>query len=302
MAKIAYLDDNVLLGQSYALRNYDAVRQAVQQKEEVFTIKEDGKVYGFEIRRNEPLTQLYGFPCYVVKFVFSDVSTLHLVEQEQIMNRLCVALRQKMNETKGYYNIRVPSHIVDLMKAINANLQGLIHCGGTVEEIHVGDLKMPQIKEGLKLFFADESFVKQNKALLMDMAYQSFKIYQGQYHISPVTADKAGDIYSNWIGNYFDRFKPNTILIAEYENEVTGYCTISENEIAIDAVLSSVNEEKRRLGTYKAMIATLIRYAKEQGKLFVTSTQFDNYIVQGTWNSLGLRPFYSIYNMHYDNR
>lgn len=302
MANIAYLDNNVLLGQCYALRDYKDLRQTALKKEGVRSILYNGEVYGYEVRKNEPLTALYGFPCYVVKFVFSDVSTLHNDEQEQVMNRLCAMLCEEMKAARGYYNLRVPAHIVDLMKAINANLQGLIHCGGTVEEIHVGELKMPQIKEGLKLFFADEAFVRKNKTLLMDMAYQSFKSYQGQYHISPVTAHKAGEIYSSWIGSYFDAFKPNTVLIAEYEGEVTGYCTISEDDIAIDAVLSSVNENKRRLGTYKAMIATLIQYAKTQNKLFVTSTQFDNYIVQGTWNSLGLRPFYSIYNLHYDNR
>lgn len=56
----------------------------------------------------------------------------------------------------------------------------------------------------------------------------------------------------------------------------------------------------RKLGAYRAMISFLVNYAYENNKSFVTSTQFDNYIVQGVWNSIGLKPFYSIYNFHID--
>ena len=90
--------------------------------------------------------------------------------------------------------------------------------------------------------------------------------------------------------------------MVRHGQELAGYCTLREDTLAVEAVLGSVNQEKRRLGVYKAMFYTLIQYAKEKGKLFLSSTQFDNYIVQGTWSALGLRPFYSIYNVHFDNR
>ena len=304
MAEVSYLDNNKLLGESYFLRNYIRVRQEVLNKsgDSIKYIEKNGERYGYEISTNRPLTQLYGFPCYVVKFLFSKIETLHDTQQESILQELCTMLHHDVSSKRGYYNFRVPAHIVDLIKTMNCNFVDTIYCGGTVEEIHVGETCEPVIKDGLELFFADEAFIINNKALLMDMAFRSFSSYQGQYHISSVTESLAGDIYSNWIASWFDSFKPDTVLIAEYEGEVVGYCTIDENDIAVDAVLSSVNEEKRRLGAYKAMIATLIQYAKSKNKLFISSTQFDNYIVQGTWNSLGLRPFYSIYNFHYDNR
>jgi hypothetical protein len=50
------------------------------------------------------------------------------------------------------------------------------------------------------------------------------------------------------------------------------------------------------------MISFGVNYATENHKDFVTSTQFDNFIVQGVWASIGLKPFYSIYNVHLDRR
>lgn len=304
MNKIAYLDDNIALGACHVSRDYSALRQQVLAQDCPVTqeLVVDGERFGFAITRNLPLTKIYGFPCYVVKFVFSAVQTLHDDAQEAILRQVAAKLADCMDREKGYYNIRIPTHIVDLIKAVNCECRNLIFCGGTVEEIHMGQVTAPIVKDGMRLFFADQDFVAQNRAHLEQLAYASFKSYQGQYHISPVTDQKAGEIYSSWIAGYFDSFAPNTVLVAEYEGETVGYCTIRETGQAVDAVLSSVDAGKRQLGTYKAMISTLIAYAKKQGKLFVTSTQFDNYIVQGTWNSLGLRPFYSIYNMHYDNR
>lgn len=304
MAKVSYVDDNTLLGKCYIARTYEEVRTQIIEKKKCYTrtVLKNGEVFGFEITKNQPLTQLYGFPCWVVRFVFSSVDTLHDPEQESVMELIVDELAEEMERTKGYYNIRVPAHIVDLIKAINSRLQNVMLCGGTVEQIHVGNNSAPVHKDELKLFFADREFVDRNKTLLRDMAYRSFETYQGQYHISPVTAGKAGKIYENWIASSLNEYKENTIMIAQYEDETVGYCTISENDFAVDAILSSVNENKRKLGAYKAMIAQLIQYAKSNQKQFVTSTQFDNYIVQGTWNSLGLRPFYSIYNLHVDKR
>lgn len=304
MNKICYLDDNIALGQCYASRNYSDLKEKILSQpytKENYVLM-DGERFGFEITPNIPLTKLYQFPCYVVKFVFSSVQTLHDEQQETIMRQVAEKLADCMNREKGYYDIRIPTHIVDLIKAINYECGNLLLCGGTVEEIHVGKVVPPVLQEGMRLFFAEKTFVEKNRKKLEQLAYDSFKSYQGQYHISPVTDKKAGEIYSSWIASYFDSFSPNTVLIAEYKGEIVGYCTIRETEQAVDAVLSSVDASKRQLGTYKAMISTLIAYAKKREKLFVTSTQFDNYIVQGTWNSLGLRPFYSIYNMHYDNR
>lgn len=304
MSKVAYIDNSTLLGKCHIQRSYENLREIVLNHSDDYTFSfvNNGELFGFSIKQNEPLTKLYSFPCWVVKFIFSSVETLHSAEQEKLLCELVGNLKEKIENQKGYYNLRVPTHIVDLIKAINMGFKDIIICGGTVEEIHMGNLLQPAIKDGMSLFFADEEFVIENKRELQLMAYKSFEKYQGQYHISPVTSGKAGEIYSDWIANSLNDYHENSILIAQYNGETVGYCTIAENEDAVDAILSSVNEEKRGIGTYKAMISTLIKYAKDQNKMFVTSTQFDNYIVQGTWNSLGLRPFYSIYNLHLDYR
>lgn len=304
MAYVTYLDNNSLLGRCYATHSYEDLRQQVlNQKQNIsYYLNQNHEIYGYDITVNIPLTKLYGFPCYVVKFLFSNIDTLHRSEQESIVSDLCNHLQEQIGEQKGYYNLRIPSHIVDLTKSINSQFQHLIFCGGTINEIYVNGFSMPKCRDGVRLFFADKVFVETNRARLIDMAAESFREYQGQYHISPVTAGKAGEIYGNWIKSSFDDFHENSVLVAQYHGEVVGYCTIEENDIAVDAILSSVNANVRGLGIYKQITATLIQYAKDQKKLYVTGTQIDNFVVQGTYNSLGMRPFCAIYNMHYDNR
>ena len=92
------------------------------------------------------------------------------------------------------------------------------------------------------------------------------------------------------------------MVVACKDSIPVGFVTIKETDNAVEGILSAVDPKNRKLGAYRAMIAYLINYANENKKSFVTSTQFDNYIVQGVWNSLGLKPFYSIYNIHIDNR
>ena len=304
MAKVAYLDDNTLLGRCYRLRSYQELGlQIWEEKDSLSYYKEEaGHIYGYHIRSNVPLTKLYGFPCYVVKFVFSGIETIHQEQQEDILNQLCAHLRDQMRSQRGYYNLRVPTHVVDLLKAVNHQLDHLIFCGGTVEGIYVGGKELPLPRDGVTVFFADRTFAANNRDHMIKLTYDSFKRYQGQYHISPVTALKAGEIYANWIQEYFDNFADNTIMVARHDQETVGYALSQENNIAVDLVLGSVDESVRHLGIYKAITASLIRYALQHEKIFVSSTQFDNFIAQGVWSSIGIRPFYSIYNFHYDNR
>jgi len=304
MALVAYTDNSTQLGRCYKTRSYKTLRQQIleQKDETICFVEQEGEIYGYNITINTPLTQLYGFPCYVVRFLFSNVDTLHCDGQEAVMNDLCIRLRTQIESQKGYYNLRIPSHIVDLARAVNCHLNRLIFCGCTVNEIYVSGFSMPPRHEGVTVFFADREFVTANRVRMIEMATESFRSYQGQYHISPITAEKAGEIYGNWIKSTFDDFHENSILVAQYAGKVVGYCTIEENEIAVDGILSSVNANTRQLGIYKQIIATLIQYAQSQEKIFIASTQFDNYIVQGTWSSLGMRPFLSLCNFHYDNR
>lgn len=304
MARIAYLDQNKLLGKCYLTRDYSALQRKILSEHNSYTksLYVDGEIYGYHIDINRPLTELYSFPCYVVKFIFSNVDTLHVKCQEEIMNELCSLLKKDIANIKGYYMMRVPTHICDLIRAIDQNITGTIFCGGTVEYIFTGPFNLPTWNDNLELFFADSVFIENNKDKLESIAIESFKRYQGQYHISPVTSECAPQIYKNWLKSSLDDYKENELFVSTYENEIVGFCTILEDITAVEAVLAAVTPAKRELGTYKALISLLVQYAKKRNKIFVTGTQFDNFVVQRAWGAIGLRPFYSIYNIHLDSR
>lgn len=304
MKSIAFVDNNLLLSDCFIKRDYSALRHSIINNHFAYTyrILENDQIYAFHITKNTALSDIYKMDCYVVKFIFSNVMTLHDDEQENIMKKLLVQLHKELVINKGYYNIRIPTHIVDLIKAWNTEFSNAIFCGGTVEELTFGKQVELNNKNGLKIDFVDQTYIDQYRTQLMDMTLESFKSYQGQYHISSITQHKAGVVYENWIASSIDNLCQNQIVVAQKDNEPVGFVTIADENNSIEGILSAVDPTKRELGAYKAMISYLINYAYKNNKAFVTSTQFDNFIVQGVWNSLGLKPFYSIYNFHIDAR
>ncbi|MCX4339841.1 MAG: hypothetical protein OSJ72_09375 [Lachnospiraceae bacterium] len=304
MQKIAFVDDNLLLCDCYVKRAYDELKEKIKGGGYCVTesLTDGGEVFGFNITRNQNVSQIYGMDCYVVKFVFSNISQLHDSRQEQILCQLLMKLEQYINIHKGYYNLRIPTHIVDLIKALNVTFVNPIFCGGTVEELIHGKYVDDCNANKLTIEFADREYIEKYEADLLEMTLKSFETYQGQYHISGVTQDKAGLIYENWIKGSMSEQNNERCAVAKIKELPVGFVTIKETDNAVEGVLSAVDSKNRKLGAYKAMIAYLINYAHQKNKSFVTSTQFDNFIVQGVWNSLGLRPFYSIYNIHIDNR
>lgn len=264
-------------------------------------IENAGEVYAYRIDKNVPLTRMFERNFFVVRFFFSNIETFNDVKTEEILNRLLEGLKSDMDSDKGYYNIRIPTHIVPLLRAFNKQIQGSVFCGGTVEEIITGKKALVSGNPDVEVFFADEKYIYDNKMVLMEMAFDSFSNYKGQYHISEVTSQKAGEIYENWIKSYFDNFESNTVLVAQYKNEPVGFCTVGETGLVVEAQLGAVSDKYRGLGAYTAIIVYLVNYAYEKKKNFIISTQFDNFIVQGTWAKLGLKPFYSFYNFHYDS-
>ncbi len=304
MSKVSFVDDNLILGDCYIKRDYAALREMILNNEFDATesLVEEGELFGFHVTKNVPVSTIYNMDCYVVKFVFSGVSQLHDDRQEEILKQLLSGVNNFILSHPGYYNLRVPTHIVDLLKAVNSVFSNIMFCGGTVEEIVHGKSVDHCNRNGLIIDFADREYIEKYKTELMDMTLESFKSYQGQYHISNVTQNKAGLIYEQWIKNTMDSLETEHVIIARKDDIPIGFVTIKETNQAVEGILSAVNPMYRKLGAYKAMIAYLINYANQNKKSFVTSTQFDNYIVQGVWNSLGLKPFYSIYNLHIDNR
>ena len=86
------------------------------------------------------------------------------------------------------------------------------------------------------------------------MTYKSFESYQGQYHLSYVTEEKAGKIYENWIESSLNECNDKNVIIAEYEGSPIGFVTIAEKEHAVEGVLSAVEDVYKRQGLYRPFI------------------------------------------------
>ncbi len=304
MAIISFEDNNYKYVKCFVERDYSNLsKEIIQNKEELtYYVEKDNVLYGYKIFKNVPLTNLYQDNFYSVRFYFADIDTMHKNSQEENIIALLTHLNNKMECDGGYYNLRIPTHIVDLVRACNRVITGSIFCGGTVEEyIHMKKVD-DNNKNHLSIFIADDEYIKEHRERLLEMTYQSFKAYQGQYHISHVTDVNAGKIYENWIETSLGSGSDDLTVVAEHDGEPIGFVTLGEKKNAVEGILSAVSNEHRQYGAYKAMIAYAINYASNKNKTFVTSTQFDNFIVQGTWASLGLKPFYSIYNIHLDRR
>ena len=304
MAIISFIDNDYKYVRAFIKRDYTEIANEIKssRKDLNYSFEFNGKIYGYKITTNRLLTEVYGEDFFVVHFYFLDIDTLHNSEQESCIRKLLDHLMEEITEKKGYYNLKLPANIVDLIRAYNHLKQPFIFCGGTVEQ-YIYDKPVPESnKSGLHVFIADKEYVSRHYEELLTMTYRSFETYQGQYHLSSAISDKAGDIYKSWINGSLQPQSDDKVIVAEHEGMPIGYVTIDEDDFAVEGVLSSVSSEYRQYGAYKAMIAYIINYAYKNNKSFITGTQFDNFIVQGAWNSLGLRPFYSFYNVHFDNR
>lgn len=303
---ISFIDDNRILLRAVIDRDYNSLSSYLRSDElqrSYDYVDDDGSLIAYKVFENKPLTKLYDFPVYVVRFYFADIEVLHCDSMEERLCSLMESLKQKTVSQPGYYNFRIPSHVVDLIKAFNRMFPQHIFCGGTVEEyINGKDVMVPE-KTGLTFGRVDDETMKNIADSLVEIAEESFTSYQGQYHISEVTAPKAGQIYMNWIRNgLWDN--PRDVMVAWYNGVPCGFgLTAFDAECRVsDLLLTAVSKEYRGQGIYKALISKLINEANDMNYAFVSSTQFDNFGSQHTWGSLGMGPFYSIYNIHLDRR
>jgi len=274
MPILSYMDNIFKLSHCFVNRDYSSIRdEIIEMKEDLnFRYEEADEVWGYKIAKNVPVSKLYGFDAYVVRFYFTKVDTLHNAHQEEIMGRVFEALKKEMEAYKGYYNLRLPAHVVDVLKGFNKYMGDGIFCGGTVEQVISGkEVEIPQ-REGIKVFFAAKEYLKEHREELLKMTYSSFASYQGQYHISSVTDEKAGIIYEKWIESYFENFEDNRIFVVEYMDEPIGFCTIGEDENVVEGQLSAISSDHRKLGGYRTLISSLINYAYKNGKSFTAST------------------------------
>lgn len=294
----SFLDENISYAKAFLENDYEYLNKKIDSLSLTYKKEIDGSLYGFVISKNEPLTKLYGFQFNVVRFVFKNFCSLHNNEQEKIIKEMCIDLKNKVDDTKGYYNIRIPSHIIDLVKGFNEIFKNYQLCGCTTEQ---GTCKETIVKNDpeLKIFYADKEYLIKNEENLKELMFKSFENYKGQYHISSITCSKAGQIYSNWINESL--LKNDRVIIGEINNKIAGCITVRDVNDGVEAFLGCVNSEYQRRGIYKSLISALINDSHKERKVFVSGTQIENYRVLKAWASMGLRPLYSFYNIHYCN-
>lgn len=304
MAKISYIDDEFKYIRAFIIRDYAKIADEVRDNLHLLTYSfvNGDRIYGYYISENSLLSAVYHMNFFVIHFCFVDVDTLHNEEQEKCMFRLMEHLVKEMQQRRGYYNIKLPANIVDLVRAYNRVHQPFLFCGGSVLQYVYGRKVSDCNENRLQVYTADKAYILQHKDELLEMTYRSFETYQGQYHCSSVTGEQAGNIYEQWIKGSLEPQSSDQVVISEYKGVPIGFVTIKEDDFAVEGMLAAVRDDYRKYGAYKSMIAFIINYANANNKCFITGTQFDNFIVQGVWNSLGMKPFYSFYNIHADRR
>lgn len=306
--KVAYIDDEYALAEAYLKKTYGLIEKKViaEEGDLTYKLRDSEKIFGYKIYKNGPLSKLYEMDFFVVKFAFSNIDTTHSNAQEKVLSSLFYQLSQAVRNQKGYYNIRIPAHLVDVIRAYNNNFKNSIFCGGSVNYISSNSKPNNSLTFDKDIFLINEQELEENEAQLLDLAYTSFDLYQGQYHISPVTSNKAGQIYSQWLKNDLEIIKNGQsemkCLVIKYKETLAGFLTFSENAQFINGVLNAISYETRNIGLFHKLIEAVIIRAHNAKKIYISSTQLDNFAVQKVWNSLGMKPYNSFYNFHFDSR
>lgn len=302
MSKISYTGKIDLLAVGYASKNWEIVKKSIKDSKDGLTyyIEKDENIYGYEIRENIPLSRLYGFRIRVVDFEFSYINDVLSSEENEILNELFLKIKDTIEVEPAYYTFRVPTAIMGVLMMINKYFPLAFMCGGIISYITAEKTQYSNKCGNITGFFASEDYISEHKDELVQLSKKIFKMYRGQYHISPVTASKAMEIYSDWVINSFEN--NDKFFIVECEGNIAGYATLTEEENVCKAVLGGVSDDYRNMGIYNNIIRSCVDYTNEKNKLFIIGTQFENLIVQGTWTSMGLKPFTSFYNFHLDVR
>jgi len=305
MSNNSYICDVAQLGEAYITNDDNRIRNMILSEKVActFYLDENNERYGYYIHLNEPLTKVYGFDVFMVDFVFSKMSLLHGEQQENSLKKLLNELSHFIASHRGYYNFRVPTHFVDLIRAFNEIINNSIFCGGLVTYIYKENKQIDISNIKAKIFVPNDEYILNHKNDLISIAKSAFGKYQGQYHISAVTSDKASNIYTDWIAKSFEtNSNKQKLIVAECDSRLAGFWTYEEDNIGQYTGLTGVSSEYRRYGAYNGMIETALNIASSQKKFMTIGTQFDNYVVQRVWGKLGLIPFLSYYNFHVDRR
>lgn len=300
---ISYIEDKNLLAKSFNDRNYDYINAVINDliEENKLNYYENG--LGYKVKKINQLSEIYNQKFFAVNFYFNNLKPFFDEEMKIHFDKMIKNLKKFLEENEGYFIIKIPSHIPNLINSLKIVLQkNNIFTGGTIcysINQEVSELKKD---DDLTLKMLDFGEYDKYKDYIKNLSYESFKNYFGQYHISDYTRPKAPIIYKNWVRDFFKNPNENNrMIVAEINEKVVGFLTLYKNSHAYELVLSGVDKDYRGNRVYERMIRFGVNYSQKNHKICTLSTQFDNIFVQRAWINIGFKPYYSYYLFHFNN-
>lgn len=297
----SYICNPSVLAKAHIDQDYFIVNQTIETQKATF-IFEDGKSkFGYKVHRNNPLSEIYGFEFWMVDFIFENINKLHTQTQLENMKKLCKHLKEYINQHKAYYNFRVPAHVIDLLTALNQEVDGFIFTGGIITYIQRRFIDYSRENDNLVVKELTDEDLVENKQALEKIALDSFEQYQGQYHVSHITKEKAPLIYINWIDKAYSE-KSENMIGAFSDEKLVGFWSYSISNGFMNVGLTAVDLDTRGQKVYKEMMRFALSLCQKHKVNLVIGTHLDNFIVQKVWGQLAVEPLFSYYNYHLDKR
>lgn len=300
---ISYIEDKNLLAKSFNDRNYDNINCIINNLVEKNELNYYENGLGYKIKKIEQLSEIYNHNFFAINFYFSNLEPFFDEKKKNKFNKMVTSLRKTLEEKEGYFIIKIPSHIPNLINSLQIIFdKNIMFTGGTI--CYSINKKAPDLEldDDLKLKILEFEEYEKYSESVKNLSYESFKNYFGQYHISDYTRPQAPMIYKNWIRDFFKNINDNNrIIVAEIKGKVVGFLTLYKDSNACEIVLNGVDKNFRGNKIYERMSRLGVNYSNENGKICTVSTQFDNIFPQRAWINIGFKPFYSFYLFHYNN-
>lgn len=300
---ISYIEDKNILAKAFKAKNYESINIIITDmvKKNDLDYYENG--LGYKIKKIDQLSEIYDADFFSINFYLMNVNPFFDEEMINYFNKMIKNLKKLLEEKEGYFIIKVPSHIPNLINSLRIIFEeNSIFTGGTVCYFIDHEVSNLKVEDKIKIkMLKFEEYEKYNETI-KDLSYESFKNYFGQYHISDFTRPKAPIIYKNWIRDFFKNSNNNDrMIVAEKNNKIVGFLTLYKNKNAYEIVLNAIDGNYRSDKIYERIVRFAVNYSMRNNKICTVSTQLSNIFAQRAWVNVGFKPYYSYYLFHYNN-
>lgn len=301
MTKISHIEDKKQLAYCFNRRDYSSLKEKIHDgKHELKNyVEKNDQIFGYKFNKIDQLTNIYNFNVYAVNFEFSELSAWPTTEEFSAISKMLLLLNEDIETNSGYYILKIPAHMIYLINMISETIGNYIFAGTTKcytlnryidKQFKADDTRILLANDEIKMMYGEQ---------LKMISQTSFENHKGQYHISEITRDKAPFIYKNWIDTYVN--SNGDIIVAFCGKDIVGFLAIDEDENYIEGSLGAVDSNYRNMHIYEKMERMAVQISIQKNKMFVTSTQLENYIIQKAENNVGLIHYYSFHNIHINN-